>query len=234
MLPFFILLGVLLAVLAVLWPRKGGSRPVPVKKVPVAKPAPKKASKEAVGLRGENMMRHALDDNLDAADYVVLHDVMIPGLAGMPTQIDHLVVSRFGIFVIEMKNWMGEISARTRKWTKRRGGREQVLSSPVRQNERHGKTLSVRLNIPEPLIHALVAVSHNATFPDGMPKDVYFYSQIPEAIRRFADPVIKPEQVPEIVSAVRAWSASVSERDRERFVDNLRKRYGEEVHSGAG
>lgn len=186
-----------------------------------------RASKKAVGLQGENRMRHALDDALMSPEYVVMHDLLFPGRYGMPTQIDHLVVSSFGIFVIEMKNWMGDIVAKTTRWLKCRGRREQRLPNPIKQNSHHVEAVASCLGIPESLIRGLVAVPYNARFAAGLPEGVYYCSQIPQVIRDQSEVLIKPEQVSEIAEAVRAWCATVSPECRRNFTARLKRRYHE-------
>ena len=186
-------------------------------------------SRKAAGLQGENRMRHLLDDRLEEPTYVVMHDVIIPGLYGMPTQIDHLVISTYGIFVIEMKNWKGDLCARTTRWLQRKGPREQKLNNPVKQNAMHVKTLSERMNIPEGLIHNLVAVPDEAKFSSAMPPGVAFFSQVPDVIRSYATPVIKPEQVPEIAAAVREWIRAVPVEDRRNFTQIVKRRFHEDL-----
>lgn len=181
-----------------------------------------RVSGDAIGLRGENMMRHCLDDRLDPREYVVLHDVMLPGYNGMPTQIDHIVVSRFGIFVIEMKNYSGEIRLKGNRW--RKGGSGRDLGDPVWQNAQHVRTISRRMNIPEELIEGLVAVSHRARFAGGLPRGVHVFHQVPKAIRSRTRQVIKTEQVPEVVAAIRAWGAKVSPWERRHFIDIVKSR----------
>ena len=179
-------------------------------------------SREAFGLRGENMMRHCLEGHLDAKDYEILHDVFLPGTDGVPTQIDHLVVSRYGVFVIEMKNWVGSIYPGEHSWVKVTSRKQQELENPLRQNVRHVKTIAERLTIPEELIHGMVAVSPRAKFAGRMPKGVYFFMQIPYIIRNFTQPVIKDGQVSEIAAAIREWSAQVTPWEREHFVEILK------------
>ncbi len=57
-----------------------------------------------IGERGEraviNLLERQLPDNL----YYCFHDVTLPSSHG-DTQIDHLIISRYGIFVIETKNY---------------------------------------------------------------------------------------------------------------------------------
>ncbi len=43
------------------------------------------------------------------ADYTVFDDVILRTAGGGTTQIDHVVVSKYGVFAIETKNYRGEI-----------------------------------------------------------------------------------------------------------------------------
>lgn len=43
---------------------------------------------------------------LDTEEYIVLHDLLLPYKDGT-TQIDHVIISPYGIFVIETKNYTG-------------------------------------------------------------------------------------------------------------------------------
>ena len=46
---------------------------------------------------------------LPQEDYQTVNDIMLPTVDGETTQIDHVVVSRYGIFVIETKDYNGWI-----------------------------------------------------------------------------------------------------------------------------
>ena len=54
------------------------------------------------GEQGEAMLRQHTDPSLADKGYHALHDLLIP-LYESTTQIDHLYVSRYGIFVVETK-----------------------------------------------------------------------------------------------------------------------------------
>lgn len=45
---------------------------------------------------------------LNAKDYIIINNVTLP-IENGTTQIDHIIVSKFGIFVIETKNFSGWI-----------------------------------------------------------------------------------------------------------------------------
>src|SRR6476660_6241030 len=70
------------------------------------------------GWRGEAFVKRTARRRLPAESYHQLHDVILPTPDGT-TQIDHVFVSRFGIFVVETKNMSGWIfgGERQAQWT---------------------------------------------------------------------------------------------------------------------
>ena len=73
------------------------------------------------GRIGERAVRSVIGKDLDEETYIEFHDLIIPSRSGT-TQIDHIYVSVFGIFVIETKNYTGWIfgSEKQSKWTQSR------------------------------------------------------------------------------------------------------------------
>lgn len=111
---------------------------------------PFSASPESMGERGERAVSYFLSD-LPYQDYMVFNDLLLVS-GNYTTQIDHLVLSRFGVFVIETKNYHGKIygSDGMEYWRQylpaagyRRYGntQEHSLRNPVWQNEGHIKAL---------------------------------------------------------------------------------------------
>jgi hypothetical protein len=64
------------------------------------------------------------------------------------TQIDHVVVSNYGIFVIETKNYKGWILGKEKDeyWTQNIYGRKNKFKNPIRQNYGHIKALEKLLD----------------------------------------------------------------------------------------
>lgn len=57
---------------------------------------------------GESIVNRMCGTQLDPEHYRTLGDIYLPRPDGMgTTQIDHIVISQFGIFVIETKNYTG-------------------------------------------------------------------------------------------------------------------------------
>lgn len=89
---------------------------------------------------------------LEENRYFVFKDLIIPAVSksiGL-TQIDHVLVSRMGIFCIETKSTHGNIYgfSRAEKWKQYLGnsGKPFEMNSPFRQNHHHVKSLELFLS----------------------------------------------------------------------------------------
>lgn len=88
------------------------------------------------GARGERTVSGKL--NGLGEHYIVLDDLLISGVHG-DTQIDHVVVSPFGIFVIETKCWSGWISGgeNSDQWKQMIYKEKYDKPNPIYQNKVH-------------------------------------------------------------------------------------------------
>ena len=88
--------------------------------------------------------------SLNSKTYRRFHDVIIPVSNGT-TQIDHLLISVFGLFIVETKNMKGWIfgSENQPKWTQSIFGKKYSFQNPTRQTFRQKKSLSEFLKIDE-------------------------------------------------------------------------------------
>ena len=112
---------------------------------------PKYSSRaEAIGDYGEKRVSSFLAD-LDCEDYKVYNDLLIRN-GNYTTQVDHIVISRYGVFVLETKNVHGKVygGGNAEFWKqylpdigyKRYGfTQEHQLRNPIWQNDGHIKTL---------------------------------------------------------------------------------------------
>lgn len=93
------------------------------------------------GKVGEKVVAGKLD-HLPKDQYWVLNNVTIPTPKGS-SQIDHLVVSVYGIFVIETKNYNGWIygGEHAEYWTQNICGNKYQLYNPILQNAGHVRAL---------------------------------------------------------------------------------------------
>lgn len=77
-------------------------------------------------------------------NYILLNDLLLPiNEEGHTIQIDHVVVSSYGVFVIETKNYSGTIYGTEKKeyWSQYLGHKMCEFRNPILQNNAHVKCL---------------------------------------------------------------------------------------------
>ena len=128
------------------------------------------------GWIGEQKTEFNLRFSLDKKLYRRFHDVIIPSSNGT-TQVDHILVSPFGLFIVETKNKMGWIygSESQSKWTQVIYGKKYSFQNPLRQTHRHKKVLSKFLDLNESNIETIVYFNGDSTFKTELPSNVLSY-----------------------------------------------------------
>ncbi len=114
------------------------------------------------GFMGEFWVKLELG-KLPKDKYIVLNDIMLKDEKGTH-QIDHLVLSVFGIFVIEMKNYYGLIKGREfdNKWCQYLGKTKNYFINPIHQNYGHVKSLSKLLKLDDKYFISIICFSNQA------------------------------------------------------------------------
>ncbi|MFA4987871.1 MAG: NERD domain-containing protein [Candidatus Brocadiia bacterium] len=125
------------------------------------------------GWFGEKMTTFNMWLYMDETVYRRINNLIVPSRNGT-TQIDHVLVSVFGIFVIETKNISGWIfgSPNQDKWTQVLYGKKYHFQNPLRQNYRHTKCLSEFLHLPHDLFRSVVFFIGDCEFKTEMPENV--------------------------------------------------------------
>jgi hypothetical protein len=125
--------------------------------------------------QGEALVRRTLTHQFSQAGYHLLNHLTLPCQDGT-TEIDHVLVARTGIFVIEAKHYSGTIEAwgDGPSWTQHLGPYTYQFQNPLRQNYKHVKAIEQVLDfVPTAHIHSLVVFTGTATFATGLPPQVY-------------------------------------------------------------
>ena len=119
--------------------------------------------KKIIGKIGELDVSHELN-KLPRNKYSIINNVMLYDESGKSHQIDHIVFSEFGIFVIETKNFEGLIKGNTydKQWIQILGKTKNNFYNPVHQNYGHIKVLEKKLNIKENEFISIVCFSDKA------------------------------------------------------------------------
>lgn len=90
------------------------------------------------GKRGERIVAKELA-KLKMKDFIIINDLLLPSSNGRTSQIDHVVISTRGIFVVETKNHAGRISGgeHAQYWQQHLSSQSRTLYNPLLQNRSH-------------------------------------------------------------------------------------------------
>lgn len=126
------------------------------------------------GIFGEFLVNRLLS-KLPESDYTLIKDVTLPTSDGT-TQVDHIVVSKYGIFVVETKNMKGWIfgSARQKLWTQKIYRHSTKFQNPLHQNYKHIKALETLLGCSADYLHSVIVFIGDSTFKTEMPPNVTY------------------------------------------------------------
>jgi hypothetical protein len=168
------------------------------------------------GWIGEKAAGWALNRSLDASTYKRVDNVIIPTGRGAGTsQIDHTIVSRYGIFVVEIKNYKGQIYGQHKapQWLQVVNGGRRWFPNPIRQNYGHVTALAEFLGYPEPVFQPVVFFIGDSVFKTAMPPNVLSSGLVDYILaRRLVR--LREEQVHEAVSRLAPYRADLG-RSRE-------------------
>lgn len=157
------------------------------------------------GWFGESAVSFATWLSLDSDVYFPLNNVTI-GTKNGTTQIDHIIVSRYGIFVIETKNMEGWIfgNEKQSQWTQVLYGKKFRFQNPLHQNYRHTKALEEFLGLSGAHFHSVVFfVGDTCKFKTELPSNVLCGGLL-RYIDAKTEVLIRDEQVAAIVEAIKS------------------------------
>ena len=179
------------------------------------------------GAFGETLLAAVLRRKLDASLYHVLNDIYLPLDDGSTTQIDHVVISPFGVFVIETKTYKGWIfgNSRDAQWTQVLPKRKSRFQNPLRQNYLHVQRLMGLTGLQADVVHSVVAFSGEATFKTKFPPEVMHFADVADYILSFKSKAIPPGDVEGVVAGIVRQDAAIPASVRKAHVRNLRRRH---------
>ncbi|EGQ8517873.1 nuclease [Vibrio parahaemolyticus] len=154
------------------------------------------------GVFGEFLVNRLLS-KLPESDYTLIKDVTVPTNDGT-TQVDHVVVSRYGIFVVETKNMKGWIfgSARQKQWTQKIYRHSSKFQNPLHQNYKHIKALETLLGCSEEHLHSVIVFIGDSTFKTEMPPNVTYARGSIRYIQQFNDVVFSDKDYARLTESI--------------------------------
>ena len=146
-------------------------------------------------------------------EYTVFNNIYIEE-NGKSTQIDHVILSPYGIFVIETKNYSGWIygSENAQYWTKNKYGTKYRFYNPLLQNYSHVKALQSLFGFPMLYFVPIVVFTGRATIKGHYPNHYVIYArQLLSTIKAYRKIVLKEEILTTIINKLSYSSFETSE-----------------------
>lgn len=155
--------------------------------------------------------------------YRAVHNVTLPTDDGT-TQIDHVILSPFGIFVLETKNRKGWIygSENDARWTRTVFKKSFTFQNPLRQNAKHVKALEAALHTPPGTVHSIIAFVGDSTFKTPMPANVTRRARFIRYIKSFRARVFTEAEVQALLERLETVRLAPTVATHREYVRNVR------------
>ena len=157
------------------------------------------------GILGEFQVNLLIRFLLPKDTYHLLKNITFPTENGT-TQIDHILVSKYGVFIIETKNMKGWIfgSANQKQWTQKIFRHTSKFQNPIHQNYKHVKTLESCLNIPAETIFSVIVFIGDSTFKTAMPSNVTYAGGCIKYVKSKKSEVLSQGQIRDVIATIQA------------------------------
>lgn len=173
-------------------------------------------------------MSRALTRRFEPPDYYLLNHLTLR-VKESTTQIDHILVSRFGVFVIETKDYKGRIFASpgTAYWTQVLYRAKFRFQNPIRQNYKHVCAVRELLDfLPSDAIQSIVVFTGDAEFKSTIPGGVFTLAEFLAYVERHRTEVISENRVHLCVGRLETSRLAIAKTTDVEHARQLRRRYG--------
>lgn len=185
-----------------------------------------------IGAKGEKKVNSILS-SLPKRKYKIINNIIFQTPKGT-TQIDHIVVSKYGVFVIETKNYKGIIYGDEGReyWVQNLSGEKHSFYNPIRQNMAHIRAVRKYTKKYEKLpVISMIAFSDQCMLDVYTYTQVVYFSQLYRAIRRYRRRRISKRTRDEIYQSLldAGLSTRQEQKDHRSFVKENVREYGNKI-----
>jgi ribosomal protein L37AE/L43A len=175
------------------------------------------------GVFGEFIINLSAKFFLDKEKYHLIKNVTLPTEDGS-TQIDHIIVSIYGVFVVETKNMKGWIfgSPNQKIWSQKIYKHSNKFQNPLHQNYKHTKTLESLLELNEQQVFSVIVFVGDSTFKTKMPDNITYGKGYIQFIKSKIKPVLTNSKVIEITRIIEAGRLVPSFKTNREHVKHVR------------
>lgn len=157
-------------------------------------------------------------------NYHVFNDIYLQ-INGMSVQIDHIVISVYGIFVIETKNYTGWIfgTDNSEQWTKNVYGNKYEFRNPLKQNYAHVKALQCLLGLSKEKFIPAVVFLRGAVLKCNTQGTVIYSSQLKQFILSHTSAIIDSSNISKLTNLL-VYSLLTDKEMKKNHIVNIRQK----------
>lgn len=178
--------------------------------------------------RSEALVSRAARANFGPPNYHLLNHVTLQ-LKDGTTQVDHIIVSRFGVFVIETKHYKGWIFANEKhaNWTQVLFHAKYKFQNPILQNFRHVRAVQELLDfLPPSAVKSVVVFTGEAEFKTEVPQGVFSLAGLIKYLSEQTVEVMSLNRVQFCVGRLETARLAISGKTDVEHVQDLKRRHG--------
>ena len=176
------------------------------------------------GLMGEFLVNVIARWQLDKQHYHLIKNVTLPTEDGT-TQIDHIIVSVYGVFVVETKNIHGWIFGNNfqKNWTQQIYKHKYTFQNPLHQNHKHIKTLQALLDLTDQQVFSVIVFIGDSEFKTPMPDNVTYGLGYVRYIKSKTNPVLNLAEKENLISQIESGRLSPSLKTNREHVAHVKQ-----------
>lgn len=177
------------------------------------------------GEKGERAVNDVLSSL--GRSYVLMKSVLLPTKTGS-TELDHIVVSKYGIFVIETKNYSGTVKGdeNSKNWIHTdRKGKQRDMYSPIKQNAGHIGTLRRAINLNESSFIPIVVFSGTAKLEIKSKSHVVQLNELRNVVLSYKNQMFTKKEVKAIVKDIKSanMDSMMNRKKHVKYVKSIKK-----------
>lgn len=167
------------------------------------------------GRMGEDRVAHILK-SLPEPDYRIGNNIIILTHEGKSVQYDHIVVSIYGIFIIETKNMAGVIrgNPKASMWEQEIDDRKFRMYNPIRQNYGHVVELQRLLGVDHDIFSVICFIERCELEIEKPWVPVVQPLELVSTLKKYNDIVFTYSQVEIIIDIIRKAVIAYRKSDR--------------------
>lgn len=172
---------------------------------------------------GERSLARLASKHFRSPDYHLMNHITLQ-LDDGTTQVDHILISRFGVFVIETKDYRGWIFANPKhaNWTQVLFSCKFRFQNPIFQNLRHVRAVQGLLDfLPPEIISSVVVFTGDAEFKTDIPLGVFDLSGFVKHVSEQTTEVMSPNRMQFCVGRLETTRLAITRETDVQHVQNL-------------